>query len=122
MPMSAPKPCCQPGCLALVGDGSTRCAAHKVRRGAFADRTRGTRQERGYGAAWDRTRKRVMSRDCNLCQPCLRDGRTTLAVEVDHIVNKAAGGSDDDGNLQAICKRCHTEKTIHEATQVRPRR
>lgn len=91
----------------------------KAASGSFSDRRRGTRQERGYGAAWDKARKRVMLRDCGLCQPCKRANLITIAAEVDHIVNKAIGGTEDDDNLQAICGPCHETKTAQEAAQAR---
>jgi 5-methylcytosine-specific restriction protein A len=56
----------------------------------------------------------VLERDRGLCQVCLLNGRTTLASEVDHIVGKAQGGSDDESNLQAICDTCHDAKTASE--------
>lgn len=37
-----------------------------------------------------------------------------MAREVDHIVPKAQGGTDDDGNLQAINVLCHKAKTLRE--------
>ncbi|WP_247360100.1 HNH endonuclease signature motif containing protein [Ralstonia pseudosolanacearum] len=37
-----------------------------------------------------------------------------LATEVDHIVPKARGGTDDDDNLQAINVECHRAKTVRE--------
>lgn len=95
-------------------DGSSRCEAHKVRCGSFADRSRGTRQQRGYGAEWDRLRALVMRRDAGLCQPCLKRGHVTGAKAVDHIVNKKAGGGDELANLQAICNPCHAAKTAAE--------
>jgi 5-methylcytosine-specific restriction protein A len=48
------------------------------------------------------------------CRACLAAGRTTYAREVDHIVPKRAGGSDDRTNLQALCKPCHSRKTAAE--------
>lgn len=119
MPMSAPKPCAHPSCGVLVRDGSSRCALHQVLPGRYADRSRGSSTERGYGAAWRRARERVLSRDGGLCQPCLRGGFTKTATEVDHIVNKAEGGTDDDNNLQAICEPCHKAKTAQEAARAR---
>lgn len=85
--------------------------------GSFADRQRGSRQERGYGAAWEQTRKRILSRDCGLCQcdDCKALTRVRVATEVDHRVPKAQGGTDDDGNLQAINRDCHKLKTAREA-------
>lgn len=76
-----------------------------------------TRQERGYGVAWGRARKAVMARDCRLCQPCLRKKpqRVTVATEVDHIVPKAKGGTDELTNLQAICGECHKDKTVRDS-------
>lgn len=77
--------------------------------------SRKSRHERGYGKEWDRLRKRILERDKYLCQPCLRSGRPTPADAVDHIKPKADGGTDDDGNLQAICDPCHADKTIRDA-------
>ena len=112
MPIAAPRPCTV--CRVLVRDGTSRCDQHKVSIGSFADRSRGTRHERGYGTAWVKTRARIMKRDHGLCQVCARKGLVTVATQVDHIVNKASGGSDDDDNLQAICTPCHDAKTALE--------
>lgn len=70
-----------------------------------------SRQSRGYGREWERTRQRILARDRHLCQPCLKQGRIHPANEVDHITPKAKGGTDDDGNLQAIATECHKVKT-----------
>lgn len=81
-----------------------------------------SRHERGYGTAWDRLREQVMQRDKRLCQPCLRkSNRPTVATQVDHIVPKARGGTDDLSNLQAICGPCHTAKTARDNGR-RPKR
>lgn len=81
-----------------------------------------SRQSRGYGAAWDKIRKRILQRDCGICQPCKREGRLTLGNQVDHITSKAKarrlGWSqsqmDADSNLQCICEPCHKDKTQRE--------
>lgn len=88
---------------------------HKVRAGAFADRSRGTRQERGYGAAWERQRARILERDGGLCQPCLRHGLVHVGKDVDHVVPRQRGGTEDDSNLQTICRPVHKAKTAAEA-------
>lgn len=75
---------------------------------------RGTRQQRGYGRAWEKTRKAIIARDNAMCQPCLRQGRVTPFAEVDHIKPKARGGPDDNDNLQCICIDCHRAKTTAE--------
>lgn len=116
---SAPKPCSQ--CGVLVSDGTGRCSAHK-HVGRFGDRRRGSRHERGYGTAWEKTRTRILQRDGNICQHCLREtGAVHPGNEVDHIVPKAQGGSDSDDNLQTICTPAHREKTQREAIQARAR-
>lgn len=117
MPKAAPKPCTV--CHALVRDGSSRCDQHKVREGTFADKRRGSRHERGYGSAWDKIRQRIMHRDAGLCQQCKREGLVALAYAVDHITPRAEGGTDDDHNLEAICKPHHQRKTAAEALRAR---
>ena len=82
---------------------------------------RGTRQERGYGAGWERIRKLVIKRDGAFCQPCLRQGRYTPFNEVDHIKPKSQGGDDDMGNLECICTPCHASKTAAEGREGRRR-
>jgi 5-methylcytosine-specific restriction protein A len=121
MPSAAPKPCRHAGCGKLVGDGSGYCATHQDDRkaGKFADDRRGSRHERGYGKEWDILRKRILSRDKGLCQPCLQQKRYRPARHVDHIIPKFEDGTDDDANLQAICKTCHDAKTQAEALRAR---
>lgn len=80
----------------------------------FSDPRRGSRHERGYGNAWDRTVRRIRARDCDMCQPCERRGDLSLYAAIDHKVPKAQGGTDDDDNLQVICRECHTAKTSAE--------
>lgn len=80
------------------------------------------RHERGYGTAWDKLRKQIMQRDCGLCQPCAKANKITLAVAVDHIKDKAKGGTDEPSNLQSICEPCHTAKTMAaQGKTLRPR-
>ena len=119
MPIAASRPCGHPGCGRLVGSQGRYCAAHLTdqRIGRFADPLRGSRQAKGYGADWEKARKRVLSRDKGLCQVCLAEGKYRPAKQVDHIIPKANGGTDDDSNLQAICVECHQQKTLREAAE-----
>lgn len=121
MPNAASRPCRHPGCGQLVRDGSSYCHAHQSDRRTtrFGDDRRGSASERGYGSAWAKLRGRIMQRDCGLCQPCLKAGRVTPARQVDHIISKAEGGTDDEDNLQAICMDCHKSKTGREASRGR---
>lgn len=71
-------------------------------------------QGRG-GRPWRRKREAVMKRDQYLCQLCKQKGRITEATEMDHIVNVAEGGTDDESNLQSLCTPCHDAKSQAEA-------
>lgn len=75
---------------------------------------KGTTTQRGYGYAWEQTKKRIKARDKNLCQTCYRNDRLTEAFAVDHITPKEQGGSDIDSNLECICHPCHKHKTASE--------
>lgn len=83
----------------------------------WTDSRRGSRHARGYGSEWDRLRVQILKRDNYLCQcqDCRALGRIKPASEVDHIVNKAQGGTDDPSNLQAINPDCHRVKSAREA-------
>lgn len=123
MATKALKPCSHPGCGVLVKDAS-RCVKHEmVKQGSFADPLRGSRHDRGYGNAWDKTRLRILERDGGLCQICLSKGIVNpcaskkYGAQIDHKVPKAEGGTDDDENLQTTCVSCHKEKTLAESTR-----
>ena len=76
-----------------------------------ADRARGnSRTVRGYGWGWITMRARYL-RMHPLCVAC---GAT--ASDVDHVIPKARGGTDDASNLQALCHACHSRKTARESS------
>lgn len=109
MPTRPPKPCGHPGCRRLVPGGYCELHAPIYRREAWATTTESS-SDRGYGSLWQRLRKVILNRD-PICTVCGREP----ATEVDHILRKAAGGTDDEGNLRGICDRCHTRKTAQDA-------
>lgn len=79
-----------------------------------------SRHERGYGSDWDKTTKRIRQRDHHLCQECLREGVVNDVSgnhrgQVDHIIPKEQGGTDDDDNLELLCNDHHKIKTQREA-------
>ena len=71
---------------------------------------RKSRHERGYGAAWDRLRARILARE-PLCRACRERGRVTVATDLDHSIPKAKGGTDDESNLAPLCRPCHDAKS-----------
>lgn len=70
-------------------------------------RNKGKTTERGYGWEWQQIRQFILRRDRYLCQIC----KLRTANEVDHIIEKAKGGTDAPDNLQALCHSCHKAKT-----------
>jgi 5-methylcytosine-specific restriction protein A len=115
MPARPKRPCKHRGCGTLVSGNDNYCEKHRADEVKWKpDAVRGNRHARGYGNAWVKRRERILLRDCGLCQPCKRAGHVTIATEVDHVVPKAQGGSDEDSNLQSICKACHKDKTARE--------
>lgn len=112
------RPCREWNCPNLVKSRSQNgfCDNHADKRSGWSrrvDRT-GSTTERGYGHAWRKLRELVLKRDSYLCVQCDALGRVTEATDVDHIVNKASGGTDDMNNLQALCSPCHRMKTSLE--------
>ncbi|WP_414446845.1 HNH endonuclease [Burkholderia sp. 22PA0099] len=119
MPKKPPTPCRHHGCNQLL-DEPGYCDAHQRESvGWLDDRQRGNRHQRGYGTRWDKLRKTILARDFGMCQPCKRAGRLRPASMVDHIVNKAQGGTDNPSNLEAICRPCHKLKTGGESHAAR---
>lgn len=71
---------------------------------------------RGYDRKWQALRLAHLLAN-PLCVACARAGRTAAAEEVDH-VRPFDGPADplrlEPGNLQSLCKRCHSQKTNRE--------
>ncbi|WP_083440374.1 HNH endonuclease [Aquincola tertiaricarbonis] len=70
-------------------------------------------QQRTRGRRWTEIRERILRRD-PLCVPCQAKGVVQASEQVDHRIPLEQGGTDDDANLQGICKACHVEKTAGE--------
>ena len=63
----------------------------------------------GYGHEWRKLRLMVL-RSQPICAHC----RRAPARQVDHILAKAKGGDDSAANLQGLCARCHSVKSVRE--------
>lgn len=57
---------------------------------------------------WKKWAKRNLPK---YCQNCGNTGK----LEIDHIINLKAGGTDTPDNLQYLCPPCHNKKTQKEA-------
>lgn len=97
--------------MVLVAKG--RCPKHERSANRAYEQRRGSAHSRGYGADWRAKRERVLDAE-PLCRSCAREGRTAAAVDIDHIVPKHDGGTDDLSNLQPLCHDCHSAKTTRE--------
>lgn len=69
--------------------------------------------KRTSGRKLQRQRAELFTRE-PLCRECSKAGRVTLAVIRDHIIPLAEDGSDDDDNVQPLCKSCSDAKTDAE--------
>jgi hypothetical protein len=98
---SVPRPCLACGKPSLNGP---RCEQHGK---PFAGRTK------DYGPGLSTAiHDQVLTEEpsCRLAYP----GCLIRSQQVDHILNRARGGTDARSNLQGVCKRCHATKTAHE--------
>lgn len=117
MPPRARRGCRAPMCPGLTQERHGYCAAHAHLASGWNAPGRGTAEQRGYGAEWRRVRALILRRDgyrCR-CAECAAVGRVLPATEVDHRLNRAAGGTDDPANLYAINADCHKRKTRGES-------
>ena len=106
MPVSAPHPCGQPGCRALVRVGA-RCPEHTRKK----EQERGTSHQRGYDARWRKARLAYL-RQHPLCVLCEKEKRITPAEVVDHVVDHKGDQRLfwDEANWRALCREHHDKR------------
>lgn len=96
MPRRPMHSCAHAGCPALTDQ--RYCPTHARQH----ERQRGTKQQRGYGGAWDAMRAQVLAEQ-PICAACGQ----SYAVEVHHIRPLRLGGTHDRANLVGLCRPCH---------------
>ena len=71
--------------------------------------------ERGYGAKWQRERRKFLESN-PFCVKCYEEGHITMATVVDHIVPHRGDQKLfwDRGNWQPLCEHHHNVKTMTE--------
>ena len=110
MPKKPKRPCSYPGCGRLT-DGQY-CDEHRFSIDRQYNRyLRDPDTNKRYGRAWKKLRARFLLLH-PLCEQCKCEGRLTAAEEVHHLLPLANGGTNDAGNLMALCKSCHSKITI----------
>jgi 5-methylcytosine-specific restriction protein A len=103
--MGIPRFCLAPRCPNSVEGRDSYCPKHAPEKKPWAVK-RNTGQ---VSSMWRRQRRRALVRDRHRCAVC-----GDPAVEVDHIIPRSAGGTDDLDNLRAVCRPCHRVKSEAE--------
>lgn len=75
-----------------------------------------------YRSRWASTRKQVLERDAHQCQLRYPGICIGTAREVDHIIQPAAGGTEELENLRAVCRPCHARRTGRQGALAKQRR
>lgn len=68
------------------------------------------RKDSIHTRAWRRLRRMKLAAN-PLCEAHLKQGRVVPATDVDHVVSREDGGTDDWDNLMSMCHSCHSRKT-----------
>lgn len=98
-------------CPALIPAGQTYCDRHHKEMHKEYNRDRDS-QDAYYGTArWKKLRNMKLKIQ-PLCEICLSNNITTLAVIIDHRIPRKEGGTDSLDNLQSLCRSCANKKTF----------
>lgn len=65
-------------------------------------------------------KRRLMRRQDNTCVYCAHR-RIATSMDIDHIIPVVRGGSNDENNLQVICRRCNQRKGLQTDEEFRTR-
>ena len=96
----------------MVDNESGYCAEHeKLAMHNYNKFERSPETNKRYNYQWRKLRERFLFKH-PLCEMCKSKGRYTKATEVHHIKPLAEGGTNDELNLMALCKPCHSSITI----------
>lgn len=111
------RPCRHPGCHELTREGW--CLKHRPKQ---APRRESAQWHSWYSLpVWtDRLRPGQLLRE-PFCRECARRGLRVWATDVDHIVDHKGDWAlfTDPANLESLCHRCHSRKTMAEQWQKR---
>jgi len=105
VPTRPARACAVAGCPNKAAPGSSRCVEHARARKRESDRGRPSAAARGYDRKWRMNRARFLKAH----PTCVVCGKP--ATDVDHIIPRREGGTDQWHNLQALCHECHSSKT-----------
>ena len=83
-----------------------KAATLKPRGWIHPEKRRPNSAARGYGRQWRNLRQKILEQ-----YPVYTKCNQAPSNTVDHRLTKARGGTDDESNLQALCRECHSRKT-----------
>ena len=89
----------QMGLLEFTDDHYIHCMAQAQNEQRIA------RANSGYGPDWPKTREYILERDSHTCRYCGEP-----ALQVDHIIPRCQGGTEEHSNLVAACGPCNMSK------------
>lgn len=116
MPKKPKRPCRYRDCPRLTESMSGYCEEHEKLRTRHYDKFFRQGHNEKYGSKWRKIRARFLGAH-PLCEQCKLQGRYTIATEVHHIKPLADGGTNDENNLMALCKSCHSRITLTTENQ-----
>lgn len=96
-------------CRMKIPAGRSWCPAHKPKP-RFKQGRRPQARRIPMRPRWRAIRDAVL-RNHPVCEEC----RRTTSSLVHHIVDRRDGGTDNPENLQALCWRCHSQKTARSS-------
>lgn len=106
MPYKPKKPCAYPGCPNLTS--KRYCEEHaKAEAKRYNHNDRDPAGNKRYGRTWKQVRAAFLAAH-PLCEICVSEGKLTPAALVHHRRKLTDGGTNDQGNLQALCRECHS--------------
>lgn len=114
MPYKSKKNCATSGCP--NGTYGRWCEAHRKDHYKVQAVTYDKEFKKLYNCkAWRNTRADVLAYE-PMCRECAKQGINNVATDVDH-VTPHNGNTElfwNRENMQPLCKRCHSSKTMHE--------
>ena len=121
------KTCIEAGCSAKREDKQTRCRPHRnahLRERYQTDpeyRARLLDRQRANGTTPLRRRHlpdklEEQQGRCTICGGDIPQGKG--ANHIDHKIPRSRGGSDDAGNIQAVCARCNRLKGVRTLNEL----
>ena len=118
------QPCKNTLCAHLTAHRSGFCAScRQSQETTTTNKDRSTSCQRGYDRRW-RAARVAFLRNHPFCVFCLNAGRYTPATVIDHIIPHQGNQAKfwDQGNWQALCKRCHdSDKRVQELEMAKRR-